>query len=62
MQSSGFFASGDFRSLAEAMSELILSKDERDSLGPHGKEYFLRNNRAVQKQDYLGLIDSLSAR
>jgi glycosyltransferase involved in cell wall biosynthesis len=55
-----FFASGDVHGLAEAMIDLILSKDKRDSLSAHGKEYVLRNNWDVRKQDYLDLVDLLS--
>ena len=42
------------------MTELILRKDMRDLLSARGKEYVLRNNWDVRKQDYLDLVDSLS--
>ena len=55
-----FFASGDVKGLAEAMIDLILNKEKRDSLRAHAKEYVLRNNWDVRKQDYLDLVDSLT--
>ena len=39
-----FFLSGDVRGLADAMVELIRSKDLRDSLSAHGWEYGARNS------------------
>jgi glycosyltransferase involved in cell wall biosynthesis len=54
-----FFPSGDVRGLAEAMLELIGSKDLRDSLSARGREYVARNSWDVRKQDYFDLVDSL---
>jgi len=56
-----FFTSGDAQALADTMIELIRRKDLRDSLSAHGKEYVARNSWDVRKQDYLRLVDSLSA-
>ena len=57
-----FFPSGDVQGLADAMTELIRSKDLRDSLSAHGKQYVARNSWDVRKQDYLDLVDSLTVR
>ena len=56
-----FFTSGDAQALADAMIELIRRKDLRDSLSAHGRGYVTRNSWAVRKQDYLHLVDSLTA-
>lgn len=56
-----FFPSGDVQGLADAMLELIRRKDLRDSLSAHAKEYVARNSWDVRKQDYLDLVDSLTA-
>jgi len=55
-----FFPSGDVQALADAMAELIRSKDLRESLSTHGYDYVARNSWDVRKQDYLDLVDSLS--
>ena len=57
-----FFPSGDVQGLADAMLELIRSKDRRDSLTAHAKEYMARNTWEVHKQDYFDLVDSLTSR
>ena len=56
-----FFPSGDIQGLADAMLELIRSKDRRDSLRAHAHEYLARNTWDVHKQDYFDLVDSLTA-
>ena len=57
-----FFPSGDVQGLADAMLELIRSKDLRDSLSARGKQYVAENSWDVRKQDYFDLVDSLTAR
>ena len=56
-----FFPSGDVQGLADAMLELIHSKDLRDSLTAHAKEYMSRNTWEIHKRDYFDLVDSLTS-
>jgi len=57
-----FFPSGDVQGLADAMLELIQSKDLRESLRVRGLEYVERNSWSARKQEYFDLVDSLLAR
>jgi len=55
-----FFRSGDSRSMAEAMLDVINSNELRDSLAIRGYEYVKRHGWDQKKKEYLDLIDSLS--
>jgi glycosyltransferase involved in cell wall biosynthesis len=55
-----FFRSGDSEAMAEAMLEVIKSKDLRESLARRGYEYVKRNGWDQKKHEYIELIDSLS--
>jgi len=54
-----FFDSGDVQGLADAMLELIRSKERRASLSENGLRYVERNGWDVRKQEYFDLVDSL---
>ncbi len=56
-----FFKSGDPKSMADAMREVIENKELRDSLIAAGYEYADQNSWDRKKSEYLELIDSLTA-
>jgi glycosyltransferase involved in cell wall biosynthesis len=56
-----FFASGDDRAMAEAMLEVIGNPDLRDAMVARGYEYAAHHSWDRRKQDYLDLVDSMSA-
>jgi glycosyltransferase involved in cell wall biosynthesis/peptidoglycan/xylan/chitin deacetylase (PgdA/CDA1 family) len=55
-----FFASGDSRALAQAVLEIIASRDLRDSLIRNGFDYVRRNGWDVKKKEYFDLLDRLT--
>jgi glycosyltransferase involved in cell wall biosynthesis len=54
-----FFKSGDSLSMAEAMLDVINSKDLRQRLIARGLEYVERHGWNAKRQDYFDLVDSL---
>jgi glycosyltransferase involved in cell wall biosynthesis len=55
-----FFPPGDVQALADAMLDVITSKDLREALITSGHEYVVRHNWDARKRDYLELVDSLT--
>jgi glycosyltransferase involved in cell wall biosynthesis/peptidoglycan/xylan/chitin deacetylase (PgdA/CDA1 family) len=55
-----FFPSGDSAALAEAILEVIQTRELRESLIAAGTEYVSRHAWDVKKQDYLDLLDTLT--
>lgn len=55
-----FFPSGDSRAMAEAMLDVINSRDLRESMIKRGYEYVEQNGWGQKKKEYLDLIDALS--
>ncbi|HTD67339.1 MAG TPA: glycosyltransferase [Candidatus Limnocylindria bacterium] len=56
-----FFRSGDAEDLAQKILAVARDSGLRDSLVRNAREYVVRNNWQTKKQDYLQLVDSLSA-
>ncbi len=55
-----FFDSGDDLAMAEAILEVVQNKDLRRSLVANGYKYVKQNGWAQKRQEYLGLVDSLT--
>jgi len=56
-----FFKSGDNRAMADAMLDVIRSKELRETLVKHGLEYVDLHSWDRKKKEYLDLIDLLSS-
>ena len=55
-----FFTSGDVRSMADAILDVIENPELRTSLATRGLEYARRTGWDVRRNDYLRLVDTLS--
>jgi glycosyltransferase involved in cell wall biosynthesis len=55
-----FFASGDDKSMAEAMLEVVEHKAVRDSLIANGYKYVDEHSWDTRRDDYLKLVDTLT--
>jgi glycosyltransferase involved in cell wall biosynthesis len=55
-----FFASGDEKSMAEAMLEVIRNRALRDSLVKNGYKYVKQHSWDNRREDYLKLVDTLT--
>jgi glycosyltransferase involved in cell wall biosynthesis len=56
-----FCDSGDDKSMAEAMLEVVENKTLRDSLIANGYKYVARHSWDTKRDDYLNLVDRLTA-
>jgi glycosyltransferase involved in cell wall biosynthesis/peptidoglycan/xylan/chitin deacetylase (PgdA/CDA1 family) len=54
-----FFPSGDIQSMADAMLEVIQSRELREDLVARGLEYSARNDWSEKKKEYFELVDTL---
>lgn len=57
-----FFESGNALDLAAKIAALIEQPERREQLRTHCAEFIARNHWDVRKQEYLGLVDRLTAR
>ena len=55
-----FFPSGDVPAIADALLDVLQSKEKRDALSLAGYQYVERNGWGVKKAEYLDLVDSLA--
>jgi glycosyltransferase involved in cell wall biosynthesis len=55
-----FFASGDDKSMAEAMVDVVENKELRDSLIVNGYKYVEQHSWDTRRDDYLKLVDTLT--
>ena len=55
-----FFESGDVQSLAEAIIDVLVETELRQTLIKNAYQYVSQNNWATKRKDYLNLIDALT--